>query len=219
VRVDSGVEEGSLVSPLYDPMVAKLIVRGADRDDAISRMLRALGEYRIGGVTTLIGFHRALLSHPCFRAGETCHGVVESAELAAQAEELSAADPAPAVVSSGATVERVTFAEVDGRRVEVKVHVPEPPYRDLARRRRERAAHGGAGATGAIVSPMQGTVLDVKVAEGDAVEAGQVICVIEAMKMENEVTAVVAGTVASLAVSPLQPITIGQPIATIDPAG
>jgi acetyl-CoA/propionyl-CoA carboxylase biotin carboxyl carrier protein len=218
VRVDSGVEEGSLVSPLYDPMVAKLIVRGADRDDAISRMLRALGEYRIGGVTTLIGFHRALLSHPCFRAGETCHGVVESAELAAQAEELSAADPAPAVVSSGATVERVTFAEVDGRRVEVKVHVPEPPYRDLARRRRERAAAGGAGSSGAIVSPMQGTVLDVKVAEGDAVDVGQVICVIEAMKMENEVTAVVAGTVSSLAVAPLQPVAIGQPIATIEPA-
>jgi acetyl-CoA/propionyl-CoA carboxylase biotin carboxyl carrier protein len=219
VRVDSGVAEGSVVSPLYDPMVAKLIVRGADRDDAIGRMLRALGEYRIGGVKTLIGFHQALLSHPCFRAGETCHGVVESPEIAARAEELSVDEPGPVAPLAAATVERVTFAEVEGRRVEVKVHVPEPPYRELARRRRERAAHGGAGATGAIVSPMQGTVLDVKVAEGDAVEPGQVICVIEAMKMENEVTAVVAGTVASLAGSPLQPITIGQPIATIDPAG
>jgi acetyl-CoA/propionyl-CoA carboxylase biotin carboxyl carrier protein len=168
-------------------------------------------------VKTLIGFHQALLSHPCFRAGETCHGVVESAELAAQAEELSVEEPAPAVASAGATVERVSFAEVNGRRVEVKVHVPEPPYRELARRRRERVAHGGAGASGAIVSPMQGTVLDVKVAEGDAVEAGQVICVIEAMKMENEVTAVVAGTVSSLAVAPLQPVSIGQPIATIEP--
>jgi acetyl-CoA/propionyl-CoA carboxylase biotin carboxyl carrier protein len=219
VRVDSGVAEGSVISPLYDPMVAKLIVRGSDRDDAIGRMLRALGEYRIGGVKTLIGFHRALLSHPCFRAGETCHGVVESPELAAMAAELSVEEPAgAAVASAGATVERVAYAEVDGRRVEVKVHVPEPPYRELARRRRERAAHGGAGASGAIVSPMQGTVLDVKVAEGDTVEAGQVICVVEAMKMENEVTAVVAGTVASLAVSPLQPISIGQPIATIEPA-
>jgi acetyl-CoA/propionyl-CoA/long-chain acyl-CoA carboxylase, biotin carboxylase, biotin carboxyl carrier protein len=219
VRVDSGVAEGSVVSPLYDPMVAKLIVRGADRDDAIGRMLRALGEYRIGGVKTLIGFHQALLSHPCFRAGETCHGVVESAQLSARAEELSLEEPVGAVAPAGATVERVSFAEVDGRRVEVKVHVPEPPYRELARRRRERAAHGGAGASGAIVSPMQGTVLDVKVAEGDAVDAGQVICVIEAMKMENEVTAVVAGTVASLAVAPLQPISIGQQIALIETAG
>ena len=220
VRVDSGVAEGSVVSPLYDPMVAKLIVRGADRGDAIGRMLRALGEYRIGGVKTLLGFHQALLSHPCFRAGETCHGVVESPELAAQAEELSADEPAqaPAVASAGVTVERTAFVEVDGRRVEVRVHVPEPPYRELARRRSERAAHGGAGASGTVASPMQGTVLDVKVAEGDLVEAGQVICVIEAMKMENEVTAVVSGTVAQLAVSPLQPISVGQAIAVIEPA-
>ena len=114
-------------------MIAKLIVHGADRDDAIGKMLRALGEYRIGGVKTLIGFHKALLSHPCFRAGETCHGVVESPELAARAEELGdepvAGGPA---VGAAATVERVTWAEVDGRRVEVKVHVPEPGYRDSA---------------------------------------------------------------------------------------
>jgi acetyl-CoA/propionyl-CoA carboxylase biotin carboxyl carrier protein len=107
-------------------------------------------------------------------------------------------------------------AEVDGRRVQVKVLVPEPPYREVARRRRERAAAGGAGASGAVVSPMQGTVLDVKVAEGDAVEAGQVICIVEAMKMENEVTAPVAGTVAELAVAPLQPISIGERICAIE---
>jgi acetyl-CoA/propionyl-CoA carboxylase biotin carboxyl carrier protein len=219
VRVDSGVAEGSVVSPLYDPMIAKLIVRGADREDAIGRMLRALGEYRIGGVKTLVGFHKALLSHPCFRSGTTCHGVVESAELAARAEELTDDEPGQLVSSAAATTERVSFAEVDGRRVEIRLHVPEPPYRELARRRKERAAHGGEGGSGAVVSPMQGTVLDVKVAAGDHVDVGQVICVIEAMKMENEVTAVVSGTVAELAVSPLQPVSIGQPIATIEPAG
>jgi acetyl-CoA/propionyl-CoA carboxylase biotin carboxyl carrier protein len=218
VRVDSGVGEGSVVSPLYDPMVAKLIVHGADRADAIGKMLRALGEYRIGGVKTLIGFHRALLSHPCFRAGETCHGIVESPELAARAEELDGAAVAGgALASAGATVERVRWAEVDGRRVQVKLHVPEPGYRELARRRRERAARGSGAGSGAIVSPMQGTVLDVKVAAGDTVEAGQVICVIEAMKMENEVTAVVAGTVSELAVAPLQPVSVGDPIVTIEP--
>jgi len=168
VRVDSGVAEGSVVSPLYDPMIAKLIVHGADREDAIGKMLRALGEYRIGGVKTLIGFHKALLSHPCFRAGETCHGVVESPELAARAEELGGGEPVGggSIVTTSATVERITWAEVDGRRVEVKVHVPEPGYRELGRRRRERAARGVGAGAGAIVSPMQGTVLDVKVAAG-----------------------------------------------------
>jgi acetyl-CoA/propionyl-CoA carboxylase biotin carboxyl carrier protein len=218
VRVDSGVAEGSVVSPLYDPMIAKLIVHGVDREDAIGKMLRALGEYRIGGVKTLIGFHKALLSHPCFRAGETCHGVVESRELAARAQELGGEVVADsAVAGSAATVERVTWAEVDGRRVEVKVHVPEPGYRELGRRRRERAARGAGAGSGVIISPMQGTVLDVKVAAGDTVDAGQVICVIEAMKMENEVTAAVAGTVADLAVAPLQPISVGDPIVTIEP--
>jgi len=215
VRVDSGVAEGSVISPLYDPMVAKLIVRGADRDDAIGRMLRALGEYRIGGVKTLIGFHRALLSHPCFRAGETCHGIVESAELAARAEELADADVA-APVLRGAALERVATAEVDGRRVQVKLLVPEPPYRELARRRRDRVSVGAGGASGAVISPMQGTVLDVKVAEGDEVEAGQVICIVEAMKMENEVTAHQAGTITELAVAPLQPISIGERICVIE---
>ena len=215
VRVDSGVGEGSVVSPLYDPMVAKLIVWGADRDHAIERMQRALGEYRIGGVKTLIGFHRALLAHPCFRAGETCHGVVESPELAVRAAELEV--PAPSSVRAGGVeVERSTTAEVDGRRVEVRLRVPEPPYRELARRRRERAAAGGAaGASGAVRSPMQGTVLDVKVADGDSVEVGQVICIVEAMKMENEVTAHVSGTVAELAVAPQQPVAIGEQICVI----
>ncbi len=217
VRVDSGVTAGSEISPLYDPMIAKLIVRGADREDAIGRMLRALGEFQIGGVKTLIGFHKALLSHPCFRAGETCQGLVESDELAQRAEELSAESVRGASVAAGGTVERATFAEVDGRRVEVKVLVPEPPYRELARRRRERAAAGAGGAgSGTVVSPMQGTVLSVKVADGDAVEAGQVICIVEAMKMENEVTAHRGGTVADLAVVAGQPVATGQMICVID---
>ena len=196
-------------------MIAKLIVRGADREDAIGRMLRALGEYRIGGVKTLVGFHRALLSHPCFREGATCHGIVESEELAARAER-PAVDPDRRRAAQGRTVERAASVEVDGRRVEVRVFSPEPGYRELARRRRERGAAGGAGGgSGIVVSPMQGTVLDVKVAEGDVVEAGQVICIVEAMKMENEVTAHRSGTVTELSVATTQPISIGQAICTI----
>ncbi|HKU58514.1 MAG TPA: acetyl-CoA carboxylase biotin carboxylase subunit, partial [Gaiellaceae bacterium] len=151
VRVDSAVTAGSEISASYDPMVAKLIVRGADRSDAIGRMLRALGEYRIDGVTTLIGFHRALIDHPCFRAGTTCHGIVESPELAALAAEL-ADPPSLSPVTAGAAT-RETVAEVDGRRVGVKVLVPEPPYRELARRRRERAAAGGGPGSDAVSSP------------------------------------------------------------------
>src|SRR5207302_7480716 len=89
VRVDSGVAAGSEISPLYDPMVAKLIVHDVDREHARRRMLRALSEFELGGVKSLLGFHRALLAHPCFAQGETCHGLVESELLAQQAEELS----------------------------------------------------------------------------------------------------------------------------------
>jgi acetyl-CoA/propionyl-CoA carboxylase biotin carboxyl carrier protein len=214
VRVDSGVRAGSEISGAYDPMIAKLIVRAGDREAARRRMLRALAEFEIGGVTSLVGFHRALLEHPCFVAAQTCHGVVESEELAARAAELAPAEQAPA--PSGAVSTLATSAEVDGRRVAVRVLVPEPPYRALARRRRERIASGGGGAgSDAVVSPMQGTVLDVKVAEGDRVEAGQVICIVEAMKMENEVTAHAAGVVSELAVAAGRPISAGETICVI----
>src|SRR3954468_2776567 len=219
VRVDSGVAAGYEVSGAYDPMVAKLIVHGVDREHARRRMLRALGEFSIEGPKTLIGFHKALLSHPCFVAGETCHGVVESAELAARAAELGGAAPVAAPSDSpGRTTERVRTVEVDGRRFEVRLSQPEPEWRALARRRQERVQQGGAGTGGsdAVVSPMQGTVLSVSVSDGDEVEPGRVLCVVEAMKMENEVHAHRAGTVQSLSVEPGQPVTTGQIICTIE---
>jgi acetyl-CoA/propionyl-CoA carboxylase, biotin carboxylase, biotin carboxyl carrier protein len=218
VRVDSGVQAGSEISGLYDPMIAKLIVHDTTRETARRRMLRALAEFEIGGVKSLLGFHQALLGHPCFIDGTTCHGLVESEQLAELADQFSHRTTTVARWSDGALSERATVAEVDGRLVAVKVLVPEPPYRELARRRRERSAAGGGGAgSGVVVSPMQGTVLDVKVAAGDEVVAGQVLCIVEAMKMENEVTAHAAGVIAELAVEPLQPIAIGQAICTIAP--
>ena len=227
VRVDSGVAAGYEVSGAYDPMVAKLIVQGVDREHARRRMLRALDEFWIEGPTTLIDFHKALLQHPCFVAGETCHGVVESEELAARVEAL-ADEPAVAQPSNsllqgttgpdGPIVERVRTVEVDGRRFEVRLSEPEPEWRALARRRRGRVRHGGTAAGGrdAVVSPMQGTVLAVSVADGDEVEPGRVICVIEAMKMENEVHAHRAGTVRSLSVEPGEAVTTGQVICEIE---
>ncbi len=217
VRVDSGVVAGSEVPGLYDPLVAKLIVHGVDREHARRRMLRALGEYEIGGITTLLGFHRALLEHSCFVEGATCHGVVESEELAARAEELSQRPSVVPAAGNGApTRARRLSLEVDGKRYEVEALVPEPPHAELARRRRERA-RGGAhtGVKDAIVSPMQGTVLAVEVAEADEVEAGQVICVVEAMKMENEITAHRSGRVTELAVEQGQAVGNGQTICVI----
>ncbi len=221
VRVDSGVGAGSEISGLYDPMIAKLIVHDTSRETARRRMLRALAEFEIGGVESLVGFHQALLAHPCFIAGETCHGLVESEELAEQAREFShppstVAPEADGVLSKQATRLKQTVAEVDGRRVDVKVLVPEPPYREVARRRRDRAAAAGAGRGDVVVSPMQGTVLDVKVAAGDVVESGQVICIVEAMKMENEVVAHKAGVVAGIAVAPGAAVTNGQAICAIE---
>jgi len=115
--------------------------------------------------------------------------------------------------------EKKTVAEIDGRRVEVKVLRPEPTYRGLARRRRERSAAAGAAGTDVVASPMQGTVLEVKFADGDAVDAGAVICIVEAMKMENEVTAHRSGVVAKLAVAPGESVSIGQAICVISADG
>ena len=215
VRVDSGVVEGTEITGLYDPMIAKLIVHGVDREHARMRMLRALDEFEIGGPPTLLGFHRALLSHPCFIAGETCHGIVESEELARRAQELTRA--ARTVASSdGRLRPRATSVEVGGRRFDVTLLEPEPPWAELARRRRERAAHGPGGASSeAVVSPMQGTVLKVEVAEGERVEAGRVLCIVEAMKMENEIAAHRSGSVSGLSVSPGDAVASGQVICLV----
>jgi acetyl-CoA/propionyl-CoA carboxylase biotin carboxyl carrier protein len=219
VRVDSGVAAGNEISDLYDPMIAKLIVHGVDREHARRRMLRALDEFRIEGPQTLIGFHKALLSHECFIRGETCHGLVESDGLAARAVELGgAASRSSGVPLPGRSVERLQLVEVEGRRFEVRIAEPEPPWRELGRRRQERTRAGGTGSGNAVVSPMQGTVLAVLVAKGDVVEAGQEICIIEAMKMENEVRAHQAGTVAELAVEVGMSVTSGQVICRLDPA-
>ena len=217
VRVDSGVTSGSEIVGLYDPLVSKLCVHGVDRDHARRRMLRALGEYEIGGVTTLVGFHRALLEHPCFSAGETCRGVTESQELAERAEQLSHVTTSVATGSDGRVRERRIEAEVEGRRFEVKVLTPEPPHADLVRRRRDRDSQPGhhGAARDAIVTPMQGTVLAVEVADGDEVTPGQVVCVVEAMKMENEITSPRGGVVSGLSVEPGQPVTTGQVICLV----
>src|SRR5579864_78764 len=209
VRVDSGVEAGRRVSDAYDPMISKLIVHGVDREHARRRMLRALGEYVIEGPTTLVPFHTALLSHECFVRAETCAGIVESLEI-----DTDGRAPRPAAIP-GRTVEDVRIVEVDGRRFQVRVTEPESPWLELARRRRDRVRGGAAGGTDVVVSPMQGTVLSDAIAEGDEVEAGALVCIVEAMKMENEVHAHRAGRVSELSVAAGQPVATGQVICVI----
>jgi acetyl-CoA/propionyl-CoA carboxylase, biotin carboxylase, biotin carboxyl carrier protein len=220
IRVDSGVAEGSEVVGLYDPLIAKLCVWDTDRERARRRTLRALDEYVIEGVTTLLGFHRALLEHPCFVQGTTCHGIVESEELSRRARELAATR---SVSSPSATRlrEQVVGIELDSRRYEVKVLRAEPPHAELARRRRERAGGGvhHAAAKEAVVSPMQGTVLAVEVEEGQEVFAGEVICVVEAMKMENEITAHRHGLVTDLSVAVGEAVKTGQVICVVAQQG
>jgi acetyl-CoA/propionyl-CoA carboxylase biotin carboxyl carrier protein len=217
VRVDSGVRAGDEISDLYDPMIAKLIVHDVDREHARRRMLRALEEFVIAGPATLLGFHRALLEAPCFVEGATCRGVVESEALAQRAQELSAAVDAGATdgASRQPTREQVVVVEVDGRRHEVRLQDEEPPWAELARRHRERSRRLLAGAAGTVTSPMQGTVLSVAVTAGDSVVAGDLICVVEAMKMENEIVSHGVGVVADLRISPGDQVANGQVICVI----
>ena len=216
VRVDSGAEEGYAVLPLYDPMIAKLIVWDVDREASTRRMLRALGEYEIGGLKTLIPFHRALLATEQWRNGETCRDLIEDKswlkELAFATSEKSDEEDEP-------TVERDYAVEVSGRKFEVKVigaaFTPNGAGAQKKAPRRERKSGGGGGAPGELVSPIQGTVLKVVVEQGAEVEEGALICVVEAMKMENEITAPSSGTIEELGVSEGGSIATGDTIAVI----
>ena len=221
VRVDSGVRAGDEISELYDPMIAKLVVHDVDREHARRRMLRALEEFVIEGPETLLGFHRALLGTPCFLDGGTCAGVVESKELADRAQELVQLSRrrtvgAPQLDGRLSTDKHVVSVEIDGRRHEIELRAPAPPWVDLARRHRERSKGLSSDAAGAVTSPMQGTVLSVAVKEGDSLSAGELICVVEAMKMENEIVSSIDGVVTGLAVAPGDQVSNGQVICLLE---
>ncbi|HLM48913.1 MAG TPA: acetyl-CoA carboxylase biotin carboxylase subunit [Solirubrobacteraceae bacterium] len=224
VRVDSGVTAGAEITPMYDPMVAKLITWDIDRDAATRRMLRALDEYEITGLKTLIPFHRALLATRQWHEAETCRDLVEDRawlkQLAFPKDEPTGEE------DGGAPVEQDYTVEVSGRRFDVKVIGAAPPGAVAngaapaaagARRppRRERGAGGAGGGGDTLASPLQGTVLKVEVAEGADVQEGALICVIEAMKMENEITAHKAGKVAELPIAAGGSVASGDTLAVI----
>ena len=220
VRIDSGVISGSEISPMYDPMVAKLIVWDRDREAATARMLRALAEFEIEGLTTLIPFHRALLATQQWHDGETCRDLIEDKKwLKGLAPEAA---PATAPEDEAEKVERDYTVEVSGRRFDVKVIGPPGSNGSGAAAapkkapKRERKAAGAAGASSeALPSPLQGTVLKVAVEKGQDVEEGALVCVIEAMKMENEITAHRSGKVDELGVKEGASISNGDTIVVI----
>jgi acetyl-CoA/propionyl-CoA carboxylase biotin carboxyl carrier protein len=232
VRVDSGVRAGSEVSPMYDPMVAKLIVWDADRAQATRRMLRALAEYEIEGLKTLIPFHRALLASEQWARGETCRDLLEDRRwlkaLAQPATERAAATE-EAEAGAAETVEQTYTVEVSGKRFDVRV--VGPPFAPaaaagaasgngtpLARAPRRPSARrqGSSGESpDTLTSPLQGNMWKVLVKPGDTVAQGQLLCIIEAMKMENEITAHKAGTITELPITEGAAIQAGAPIATI----
>ncbi|MGZ4173012.1 MAG: acetyl-CoA carboxylase biotin carboxylase subunit [Solirubrobacteraceae bacterium] len=224
VRVDSGVGPGSEITPMYDPMVAKLIVWDVDREQATARMVRALREYEIGELKTLLPFHEAILQSEQWANAETCRDLIEDRkwlkQLAFEKPAEQAADEEP---DEEPPVEQSYTVEVSGRRFDVKVIGP--PYAGGAgvlngtagavvpavrKPRRERSSGGGGGGGNTLVSPIQGTVLKVAVEAGGAVEQGALVAVIEAMKMENEITAHKSGKVTEL------PIAVGASVATGD---
>ncbi len=221
VRVDSGVEAGSEVTPMYDPMVAKLIVWDVDREHATRRMLRALDEYEIGGLTTLIPFHKAILATEQWARGETCRDLMEDRDWLKSTAPEAVAAPDP---EDGAElVSRDYKVEVSGKLFDVKV-IGEAGAGGAAAAaggkkppKRERKAGGAAGASSAsLVSPLQGTVFKVNVEQGAEVSEGDLICVIEAMKMENEITAHRSGKVTSLNVEVGAAVGSGDTLATIE---
>jgi acetyl-CoA/propionyl-CoA carboxylase biotin carboxyl carrier protein len=208
IRVDSGVEGGGEVTPMYDPMVAKLIVWDIDREKATRRMLRALDEYDSGGLTTLIPFHKAILATEQWARGETCRDLMEDKEWLKTTAPADTAPPAPS--EEGAEmVSRDYKVEVSGKLFDVKV-IGEavagggaaPASGGKKPPKRERKGGGGPSASSdALPSPLQGTVLKVAVEQGAEVSEGDLICVIEAMKMENEITAHRSGKVEELPIS------------------
>ena len=207
--------QGDTVSQFYDNLICKIVTWGSDREQARRRMLRALDETKVVGVATTIPADVAILSHPDFiAAAHSTKWVEERLDL----EAFAPAVATPEQETDGLERRAVT-AEVDGRRYEVDVWLPAGGIGTAAAatpsRKVSHAGVSGSG-TGEVTVPMQGTVVKVLVAEGDVVEEGQTICILEAMKMENSVATERAGTVAQLRVAAGDAVGAGDVVAVVE---
>jgi acetyl-CoA/propionyl-CoA carboxylase, biotin carboxylase, biotin carboxyl carrier protein len=210
VRVDAGVESGTVIGGQFDSLLAKVIVTGASREEALARSRRALAEMVVEGMATVLPFHRAVLDDPAFAASSADRFAVHTrwieTEFAASIPPYDAAAP----VEEQAPDRQTFVVEVGGRRLEVSLpgglalgSVSAVATGPAPKPRRRSTGKAGVAASGdAVTAPMQGTIVKVAVADGDTVAAGDLVVVLEAMKMENPVTAHKAGTVAGLAAAP-----------------
>ena len=190
VRVDAGFRNGDVIGGNFDSLLAKLIVTGATRKEAIERARRALAEFEVGGLATAIPFHRAILEDPAYTENFKIYTSYIENEFK---NDIPAFQSAVADVQTKVAAEKLV-AEVNGKRFEILVHAPEPVVK---RHRAKQASAAGASGTG-LASPMQGTVVKIAVTEGQQVSAGDLIIVLEAMKMEQPLNAHRDGVIKNL---------------------
>jgi acetyl-CoA/propionyl-CoA carboxylase biotin carboxyl carrier protein len=190
VRIDAGFKNGDTIGGNFDSLLAKLIVTGATRKEAIERARRALAEFEVEGLATAIPFHRAILQDPSYTENFRVYTSYIENEFK---NEIAAYIPSVLPVTTRVAAEHLV-AEVNGKRFEVKLHTPEPVVK---RHRAKESKVGGASGTG-LTSPMQGTVVKVAVEVGQLVEVGDLVIVLEAMKMEQPLIAHRAGIITNL---------------------
>ncbi|MHB9286327.1 acetyl-CoA carboxylase biotin carboxylase subunit [Halobacteriales archaeon Cl-PHB] len=239
VRMDDALRQGDDLVTDYDSMIAKLIVYGSDRTEAIERGKRALAEYDIEGIPTVIPFHRLMLTDEEFVEGMHTTKYLDNTldpERIEEAQERWGTEDAGGAGEDEEVTEREFTVEVNGKRFEVDLEERGAPVIDVeaasgggasgaTQQRPDRAGPGGDGDGGGsattaegttVTAEMQGTILDVNVDEGDEVAEGDVLLVLEAMKMENDIVADVGGTVAEVAVGDGDSVDMGDPLVVID---
>jgi len=190
VRVDAGFRNGDVIGGNFDSLLAKLIVTGATRNEAIERARRALAEFEVGGLATALPFHRAILEDPSFTEEFKVYTSYIENEFK---NEIAAFENVATEIQTRVAAEKLV-AEVNGKRFEILVHAPEPVVK---RHRAKQSSSGGSSGTG-LTSPMQGTVVKIAVDEGQSVEAGDLVIVLEAMKMEQPLNAHKSGVIKNL---------------------
>ncbi len=201
VRVDSGVVQGSVIGGQFDSMLAKLIVWGPDRETALRRSARALSEYTVEGLPTVIPFDQAVVADPAFAAEDGNFRVYTKWIEEEWDNQLPAHDESTDAEAADAEPSQVHTVEIDGRRIEVALPASFGANGTPHKKKKRKGSGAKAAVSGdAVTSPMQGTVIKVNVEEGQEVTEGEVLLVLEAMKMENPVKAHKAGTVTGLAV-------------------